>query len=57
VLIDRRAVALVVLVEGDAVMRIYKCPSCTREMRLTVWAPSLGSEGDEADGVPPGFSA
>jgi hypothetical protein len=24
--------------KGDAVIRIYKCPSCTREMRLTVWA-------------------
>ena len=23
---------------GDAHIRIYKCPSCTREMRLTVWA-------------------
>jgi hypothetical protein len=26
--------------KGDAVIRIYKCPSCTREMRLTVWATS-----------------
>jgi hypothetical protein len=24
--------------EGDAHIRIYKCPSCAREMRLTVWA-------------------
>jgi hypothetical protein len=23
---------------SDAQIRIYKCPSCTREMRLTVWA-------------------
>jgi hypothetical protein len=23
---------------GDAFIRVYKCPSCTREMRLTVWA-------------------
>ena len=23
---------------GDAHNRIYKCPSCSREMRLTVWA-------------------
>ena len=22
----------------DAHIRIYKCPSCAREMRLTVWA-------------------
>jgi hypothetical protein len=25
--------------KGDALIRIYKCPSCRREMRLTVWAP------------------
>ena len=24
--------------KGDAVIRIYKCLLCTREMRLTVWA-------------------
>jgi hypothetical protein len=24
--------------KGDAHIRIYKCPSCAREMRLTVWA-------------------
>ena len=23
---------------SDAQIRIYKCPSCAREMRLTVWA-------------------
>jgi hypothetical protein len=40
--------------KGDAVIRIYKCPSCMREMRLTVWASSSGSERDEAG---EGFSA
>ena len=24
--------------KSDAQIRIYKCPSCAREMRLTVWA-------------------
>jgi hypothetical protein len=24
--------------KSDAYIRIYKCPSCAREMRLTVWA-------------------
>jgi hypothetical protein len=43
--------------KGDAVIRIYKCPSCTREMRLTVWAPNSESERDEAGGATPGFSA
>jgi hypothetical protein len=42
---------------GDAVIRIYKCTSCAREMRLTVWASSLMSERDEAEGATPGFSA
>ena len=23
---------------GDAYIRVYKCPSCQHEMRLTVWA-------------------
>jgi hypothetical protein len=23
---------------SDAYIRVYKCPSCAREMRLTVWA-------------------
>ena len=27
----------------DAHIRIYKCPSCAREMRLTVWASEPGS--------------
>jgi hypothetical protein len=26
----------------DAFIRIYKCPSCSREMRLTIWAAELG---------------
>jgi hypothetical protein len=26
---------------GDAHIRIYKCPSCAREMRLTVWVSDL----------------
>jgi hypothetical protein len=43
--------------KGDAIIRIYKCPSCAREMRLTVWVPGLRSERDEADGATPGFSA
>jgi hypothetical protein len=43
--------------KGDAVIRIYRCPSCTREMRLTVWASTPRSEGDEAEGATPGFSA
>ena len=43
--------------KGDAVIRIYKCPSCTREMRLTVWASTSGSERDEAEGATPGSSA
>jgi hypothetical protein len=25
----------------DAQIRIYKCPSCQHEMRLTVWASDL----------------
>jgi hypothetical protein len=42
---------------GDAVIRIYKCTSCAREMRLTVWASSLMSEREEAEGATPGSSA
>jgi hypothetical protein len=30
--------------KGDAVIRIYKCPSCSREMRLTVWASESAHE-------------
>jgi hypothetical protein len=26
---------------SDAHIRIYKCPSCAREMRLTVWSGGL----------------
>jgi len=43
--------------KGDAIIRIYKCPSCAREMRLTVWTTGSGSERDEAGGATPGFSA
>ena len=43
--------------KGDAVIGIYKCPSCAREMRLTVWTTGSGSERDEAGGATPGFSA
>jgi hypothetical protein len=31
--------------KSDAHVRIYKCPSCAREMRLTVWASDPASAG------------
>ena len=28
---------------GDAAIRLYKCPACRHEMRLTVWAADLAA--------------
>jgi hypothetical protein len=37
---DEMRIAILVPIpeSSDAQIRIYKCPSCAREMRLTVWA-------------------
>ena len=41
------------LPEGtDAAVRVYRCRSCLREMRLTVWAP-IAASADEGFFISP----
>jgi hypothetical protein len=43
---DMRVVSLDPFPESsDAQIRIYKCPSCAREMRLTVWVSDPAPAG------------